>query len=341
MKILLPDLKKAITICFFVLSASISIVSAAPVELSYSIFLPETTILASQMERWKQQVEKKSYGTLAIKTYPGGKLLKALETMDGVISGKADIGVVVMAYEPARFPVTNAVSLPINIPNARVGSLVLWKLYNKYKPKSFKDVQVIGMFTTPPINLMTKTPVRSLADIKGMSIRAAGGPADILRAWGASAVPMPLTRKLVSDAFEKNKIQGVFTSLDYMKDIDLARDCPYVTITNSVVYPIAVIMNNKKWNSLPDKARIAIKQVRREHMEWTGNELDKHIKTSVEWSKKTHNVEFINLIQSQKTKFHFLTRSLTSKWLQKARADKLPGTKIVTDLKKWIKEYSK
>lgn len=59
----------------------------------------------------------------------------------------ADIGNLCMAYQPGRFIVTNATSLPLGIPNARVGSLVLLDLYRKYQPKAFSKVKVLTMFT--------------------------------------------------------------------------------------------------------------------------------------------------------------------------------------------------
>jgi hypothetical protein len=43
--------------------------------------------------------------------------------MDGVIAGTADIGCLCMAYQPGRFSVTNAVSLPLGLPNSRVGNV--------------------------------------------------------------------------------------------------------------------------------------------------------------------------------------------------------------------------
>ncbi len=75
--------------------------------------------------------------------------------MDGVIAGQSDIGCLCMAYQPGRFLVTNATGLPLNIPNARVGSLTLLDLYRKYQPDEFKQVKVLAMFTSAPLNIMT------------------------------------------------------------------------------------------------------------------------------------------------------------------------------------------
>ena len=103
------------------------------ITLSYANFPPAPTFPCVQMERWKEQVEKRSNGQVVIKTYPGGTLLGAKDMMDGVIAGQADIGNLCMAYQPGRFVITNATSLPLGLPNSKVASLVLWDIYNKYK----------------------------------------------------------------------------------------------------------------------------------------------------------------------------------------------------------------
>ena len=186
---------------------------------------------------------------MSIKTYPGGTLLGAKEMMDGVIAGQADVGNLCMAYQPGRFIVTNATSLPLGIPNARIGSLALWDLYKKHQPKAFSKVKVLTMFTTAPANIMSKKAVRSLDDIQGMDLRASGGAAQILKAWGANQVGMPMSA--TPEALQKGVVQGLFSSLEVMKDLKFAESCKYVTMTDTVIYPFAVVMNMDRWKALP------------------------------------------------------------------------------------------
>ena len=119
-----------IIVAFFAVILMPANAKAEPVKLSYANFPPAPTFPCVQMERWKTEVEKRTNGKVAIDTYPGGTLLGAKGMMEGVIAGQADIGNLCMAYQPGRFTVTNATSLPVGLPNAKVGSLVLWDLYN-------------------------------------------------------------------------------------------------------------------------------------------------------------------------------------------------------------------
>ena len=135
-----------------------SMTIAGPIKLSYANFPPAPTFPCVQMERWKGEVEKRTAGQVAIDTYPGGTLLGAKNMMDGVIAGQADIGCLTMAYQPGRFIVTNATGLPMGLPNAKVASMVLWDIYQKYQPDAFAKVKVLTMFTTAPTNIMSMAP---------------------------------------------------------------------------------------------------------------------------------------------------------------------------------------
>ncbi|MCG8549798.1 MAG: TRAP transporter substrate-binding protein, partial [Desulfobacterales bacterium] len=243
---------------FFCVMAAVALVSgitpvtaqAKKVSLNYANFPPAPTFPCVQMERWKTEIEKRTDGAVKINTFPGGTLLGAKEMMDGVINGQADIGCICMAYQPGRFTVTNATSLPLEIPDAKTGSLVLLDLYNKYRPKAFDKVKVLTMFVTAPANIMSKAPVAELADLKGLDLRASGGAAQILKSWGANQVGMPMSD--TPEALQKGVIKGVFSSLEVMKDLKFAEICKYITITDTVIYPFAVIMNKRAWDKLPN-----------------------------------------------------------------------------------------
>ncbi|NNL41405.1 MAG: TRAP transporter substrate-binding protein [Desulfobacterales bacterium] len=313
--------------------------TAGGIKLTYANFPPAPTFPCVQMERWKTEMEKRTNGAVAIQTFPGGTLLGAKAMMDGVIAGQADIGCICMAYQPGRFVVTNATSLPLGIPNSKVGSLALLDLYKKYNPKAFAKVKVLAMFTTAPTNIMSKVPVRTLKDINGLDLRASGGAAQILGAWGANPVGMPMPATV--EALQKGVVKGLFSSLETMKDFKFAEMCRYVTMTNTVIYPFAVIMNMDKWNSLPKKVQMAMDNLVLEQSEWTGNYMDNHEKDAISWSKSAHNVEFISLSNKEQAKWDKKLQFLNDKWVAGAKEKGLPGKKIVKDLKKLIAKHSK
>jgi TRAP-type C4-dicarboxylate transport system substrate-binding protein len=309
---------------------------AAPITLNYANFPPAPTFPCVQMERWKEEVEKRTGGKVAIKTFPGGTLLGAKNMMDGVIAGQADIGCLCMAYQPGRFLVTNATALPVGFPNATVASLALWDLYKKYKPEAFAKVKALTMFTCAPANIYAKKPVRNLEDLKGLELRASGGVAQALKALGATPVGMPQSE--TPEALQKGVVQGAASSLETLMDFKYAEICKYVTIFNGPVYPFAVVMNMDKWNSLPKDVQDVMDGLGIEQAFWTGNYMDKHVNESIEWSKKNHNIEITKLTQKELANWNKLLRPLKDNWITQAKAKGLPARAILRDIR-IAKEY--
>ena len=309
---------------------------AGPITLNYANFPPAPTFPCVQMERWKEEVEKRSGGKVAINTYPGGTLLGAKNMMDGVIAGQADIGCLCMAYQPGRFIMTNATALPLGFPNATVASLSLWDLYQKYKPAEFEKVKVLTMFTCAPANIYAKKPVKNLEDLKGLELRASGGVSQALKALGATAVGMPQSE--TPEALQKGVVKGAVSSLETLMDFKYAELCKYVTIFNGPVYPFAVVMNMEKWNSLPKDVQEVMDGLGTEQARWTGEYMDKHVDESIEWSKKNHNIEITELTKKELARWNKLLKPITDKWIEEAKAKELPTRTILKDIKV-AKEY--
>ena len=314
------------------------VVSAETISLNYANFTPAKTFPSIQMERWKKEVESRTNGKVAINTFPGATLLNAKNMFDGVIAGTADIGCSSMAYQPGRFLLTNATGLPLGAPDATVGSLMLWDIYKKYKPKPFAKVKVVTMFNTYPANIMSKKPVRTLSDLKGMELRASGPAAAALKAWGATPVGMPMPATV--EALQKGVVEGLFSSGDVMKSFKFAEFCKYVTMTRRVMYPFYVVMNMDSWNKLPQDVQKVIDDLGLEQCKWTGNFLDKDVMEALEWSKKNYNVEIIELSKEDMAKWDKLLEPMVTKWINDAKAKGLPAEAIVEDIKALTKKYA-
>ena len=332
---------KKISLLFCVLAAVALVSGTAPVtvqakkiSLNYANFPPAPTFPCVQMERWKTEIEKRTDGAVAVNTFPGGTLLGAKDMMDGVINGQADIGCICMAYQPGRFTVTNATSLPLEIPDAKTGSLVLLDLYNKYQPKAFDKVKVLTMFVTAPANIMSKAPVTELSDLKGLDLRASGGAAQILKSWGANQVGMPMSD--TPEALQKGVVKGLFSSLEVMKDLKFAEICKYITITDTVIYPFAVIMNKSAWAKLPDDVKQIMDGMIEEQAAWTGEYMDQHVSDSIAWSKNEHQVEVITLSPEKKAEWNAPLAPITENWIKTAEEKGLPGAQIVQDIRELI-----
>ena len=322
----------AVFLCLSFLTVSLLIPPAASsqtITLKYANFPPATTFPCVQMERWAKEVEKRTGGKVKVQTFPGGTLLPAKNIFDGVLTGMADIGNFAMSYQPGRFPVSEAVDLPLGFSSAKVASLVLYDLIEKYNPKEFEKVKIITLFTCPPADLMTSKPVRSLKDLKGMELRVSGTGSDVIKRLGGIPVAMPQSE--TPEAIQKGVVKGIVSSMEILKDFNFAAYCPYATEANLFVVSFAVVMNKDKWNSLPPDVKKVIDDLRREQAEWTGKYVDEHVKESLTWSKQKYNHQVLEFAQADKTEIPKLLKPMVDDYIKRVSGQGLPGDQIVKD----------
>lgn len=300
------------------------------VTLSYANFPPAATFPCVQMEHWKEQVEQASAGSLAINTFPGGTLLGAKDMLAGVIAGQADIGCLCMSYQPGAFPMTTVTELPLGFNSSTVASSVLWDLYQKYQPKEFAKVKVLAMFTSAPTCIMSQVPVRSLADLSGLELRASGIASQILDQLGATPVSMPMSQ--TPEALQKGLVKGLLSSMEVLKDLNFAEYCRYETLTNFQVYPFAVVMNLEKWKSLSPQQQTVITDLSREQSLWTGRYMDDHVANSLRWASETYQIEQIHLSQQDQALAQQKMEPLLDSWRNAATSRGIDADAVMADV---------
>jgi len=298
--------------------------------LTYANFPPAPTFPCVQMERWAREVEKRTDGKVKVRTFPGGTLLPAKNILDGVVSGLADVGNFAMSYQPGRFPVSEAIDLPLGFTSSKVASLTLYDLVEKYQPKEFSQVKILAFFTCPPTNFMTRTPVKSLAGLKGMEFRVAGTSVDIVKRLGGIPVAMPQSE--TPEAIQKGVVKGIVSSLEILQDFKFAAYTPHATIVNLPVVSFAVVMNKNKWNSLPPDVKKVIDDMRREHSEWTGEYVDNHVQETLAWSRKNYNHQVHVLSKDDAEMMNTLLKPIIDNYKTRVSALGLPADKIVSDV---------
>jgi len=311
------------------------------IKLTYANFPPAPTFPCVQMERWAKEVDQRTKGKVKVQTFPGGTLLAAKNIFDGVMSGTADIGNFAMSYQPGRFPVSEAIDLPLGFTSAKAASLTLYDLIEKYQPKEFQGVKVLTLFTCPPANIMTRTPVKSLADLKGMELRVGGTQADIIKRLGGIPVAMPQSD--TPEALQKGVVKGHVSSMEVLKDFNYAAYTANATIANLWVVSFGVVMNKDKWAALPDDVKKVFEELGREQALWTGRYVDEHVLEAVKWSKEKYNLQIFELPAEQQAQVPKLLAPMVDDYVKKVTAAGLPGDQIIKDVMalkaKYEKEY--
>lgn len=314
-------------------------VASAEITITYANFPPAVTFPSVQMERWGKEVEKRTGGKVKVKTFPGGTLLGAKNMLEGVTAGTADIGNFAMSYQPGRFPVSESVDLYHGFTSAKVASQVLFDLVAKYKPREFEKVKIITLFTCPPTNIMTKSPIKSLKDLKGTELRVAGTAADVLKRLGGVPVAMPQSE--TPEAIQKGVVKGMISSMEILQDFKFAAYTPNATVVNLPVVSFAVVMNKAKWESLPPDVKKVIDDLAREQAVWTGEYVDQHVTDALAWSAREHKLQKFTLPPADQKQIATLLAPMTDAYIRKVSALGLNGKQIVADVQALKAKYEK
>ena len=126
---------------------------------------------------WAEHIAEASNGRLRIEFYAGGALGPDPRTqLDLVTNGIAEIAWVFPFFNPAQFPQTGLVELPMEIPDAVAGTTALNALFaNGYLQEGLDQVVPLGIFAAPPSVYFTDTQPANLDALQGR-LSAASGP---------------------------------------------------------------------------------------------------------------------------------------------------------------------
>jgi TRAP-type transport system periplasmic protein len=240
----------------------------ATTKLTFNNYLPPTHIGSKVSAEWCQEIEKRTNGEVKFMHMAGGQLLKGDKVFEGVVQGIADAGFTNLAYTRGRFPEMEICDLPLGMPSGWVSTHVVNRFYAKFKPKGFDKAQILYFAGSGP-NLIstTTTPVKTLADLHGETLRATGRIADTAAALGATSRPIAIGE--VYESVKRNVISGVMLPLETMKAFRLGEVLKYCTADWQVgnIYTFYAVMNKDKWKALSPQVRKIIQEVNAEFIE--------------------------------------------------------------------------
>lgn len=211
---------------------------------------------------WKENVEKMSGGRLVIELHDVGEITPATKIYEAVRDGLLDFGMNTPAWQKGQYP---AGDLFYTLPGGvlEFNDLITW-MYGgggkELQQEMYKnEVVVFPLGLSPPEEVWTKKPVKTLADLKGMKIRAAGLSMDLWKKLGASVVLLPGGEVL--PALQRGLIDGaefLEASQDYsmgFHEVCKYRFGPPVHMSNNI---FQLLIKPKSWNALPDDLKAIV-----------------------------------------------------------------------------------
>ena len=204
--------------------------TAAAKELKLSYFMsPKHPMNAAVFTPFAERLEALSGGQLTVKQFPAGELGKGPQQQyKRALDGVADIVFGIPGYTQTLFQGSMMVAIPGVVPDAVTGTEMLYAAAQYIDPE-YHAVERLAMWTNEIAVLITRDkPVRAIADVKGMKIRApSAADAPFIKAWGAVPVQMPITETY--NALGTGIIDAILVGSSAIGSFKLFEPAKYIT----------------------------------------------------------------------------------------------------------------
>ncbi len=265
--------------------------AASAQQFTMKLSLPTVNDVSHEwMKAFKASVEDRTKGKVKVEIYPSNQLGQIPATVDGVSMGTIEATFPAIGFfvglEP-RFQILDTAGLFDGIEHGQ-------KVFNDPEIRArlatfgeSKGVEPLVTYLNGDLMIVSTKPIRTIADLKGMKIRTAGGTAlhnEPLRSLGASPLSMPLGEVL--PALQNKAIDGataihaVFIPFKYY---DVAKTATYVPGS----FVVAAGLVNRRWmKSLgPELEAIVREEARRHEPLFTTRGLEDNKRLGEAWVK--------------------------------------------------------
>lgn len=290
-------------------------------------------------QEWAKRVEKMTGGRIVIEMLPVNSIVKHTETLDAISSGILDGHVTATGYFSGKDPAFGLLGNTVGAwsdPNEMLlfiehggGKELYEALLAPY------GVQFIGASATGLEAFVSKVPLDSVADLKGLKLRAPEGLVQAVFA-AAGAAPVNLPGSEVYTGLDK----GVIDAADYTV-FSTNQQQGMHKIAKHPVYPgfhslpvIDVSMNKKKWDSMPADLQEILSVSVRDFSRQITSKLKLEDQAAVAEARASGDITIHDWPAEERAKFRAIARD---QW--KVFAKKSPNAKKVYDvLTKYLQE---
>ena len=305
----------------FAIAAGVALPAAAEGQHKWKVqnlYGPSTTVY-KDFQAFAARVKEATKGEVEIQTFPVATIVPQAEALDAIKAGLLDGAVGTIAYQGGKEPAAAFWDLTAGYDNPL--HLIMWyrqgggmEIMNKIAAKwdgVFLGPVILGLESIP-----SKKPIRSIADFKGVKMRAPDGiPAELFAMLGASVSVMPGTE--VYTALDTGKIEATdWGTLSVNDEAGYNRIAPYaiypgIHSMNSVDFVVA----KRKWNALSAEQKAIVTAAVDEWSlrTWMDQELEdrkavakRDPKTLIPWGEK------------EKAEFRQVARKVWEKWSKKS-----------------------
>ena len=234
--------------------------SGDSVLLRYTAHIPNSHGLYGKVFLpWEEMVTERTGGRIRWEHFVDGLLHGALDGFKAVATGVTDYTHAYATYQPGSFHLTHGLQLPFLFPNPGVAALVSEELYPEYLKGEYErmGVYLAHCDSTSAYDIISKRPIRTISDIRGLKVRSTGGlTAAIIRQVGA--IPVVMAAAETYTAFQRGIIDAVALGGPDMAGYRLHEIGNYylrVGLTHTV---LQYCLSPRTFDGMPDDLRVQL-----------------------------------------------------------------------------------
>lgn len=219
--------------------------------------------------------EETGYEIDWVKSY-GGSVISLGNELQGVQDGLVDIGCTILVFEASRLPLQDMVySMPFSCSDPLIVAETIKKMYAEYPEftsvyETDYNQKFVGIGVSDPYGFYSTKEVKSLDDVNGMKIGAAG----INLSWieGSGAVGVQTSLNDTYQNLQTNVCQATIQPTHSCINLKVYEVAPYYLDANFNVVPFnAITVNMDTWNELPAEVQAIISEVGEGYLDYEAN----------------------------------------------------------------------
>ncbi len=240
---------------------------AEPIKLKLSFFTSDRTIAyQTAVKPFVDAINHNGGNLVEIELYPSGTLGRVQKELPQlVLDGTADIAFIIPGQNPELFPDNAVVELPGLFRDVREATLTYTRLVAKGALAGYGDFFTIGAFATQPEIINSRKPIRNIAGLRGLRVRVNNSTqAKALAKLGAD--PTVLAFNDTAAELSSGALDAATVPPAQLFDVGIGRLTSHHYLLGTSSAPLALLMNRKVFDRLPDPAKALIM---RYSGEWT------------------------------------------------------------------------
>ena len=225
-------------------------------------------------DKWAELVSEKTNGAVSIEVYPSSQLGVKADLIEMMLLGQNVCTIADGSYLMDYVPDFGVVMGPFLFTDwsamYKITSSDWWAELSKLLQQEGLEI-ISTNWIYGERQLMTKEPVTSVADLKGMKIRVPNNDISVAMFNNLGAASTPLALSDVYTSLQQGVVDGVENPLTTLYNNAFQEVCKNVTMTNHQMTFSNFIVGSDFWNSIPEEYQQIIVECGQEAAEYNND----------------------------------------------------------------------